>query len=87
MHSSNLTLDAVAASKQGRGKRGWLRSLFPGMGYMQGRYAYLRRLPWLLPAAWVQRLGEYLLREKANPGRSLQIGRERIELMRQYDLL
>ena len=87
VHSSNLTLDAVAASKQGRGKRGWLRSLFPGMGYMQGRYAYLRRLPWLLPAAWVQRLGEYLLREKANPGRSLQIGRERIELMRQYDLL
>ena len=87
VHSSNLTLDAVAASKQGRGKRGWLRSLFPGMGYMQGRYAYLRKLPWLLPAAWVQRLGEYLLREKANPGRSLQIGRERIELMRQYDLL
>ena len=86
-HSSNLTLDAVEASKRGRGKRGTLRSLFPEPAYMRRKYRYLARRPWLLPVAWAQRIYGYLFREKANPARSLQIGRERIEMLKQYNLM
>lgn len=87
LHSSNLTLEAVAANKQGRAERGIWSSLFPGKDYLQRRYPYAQKHPWLMPAAWAQRIWAYLLGGKASPARSLQIGRERVELLRQYDLL
>ena len=44
-HSSTLTLEAVAAERQGRRRGGVLRSV-------------LRSHKWLLPAAWTQRVWE-----------------------------
>jgi hypothetical protein len=86
LHSSTLTLEAVAAGKQGRKQRGLVKALFPSANTLAGRFSYLRKRPWLLPAAWTQRFVGYL-REKSAPSRSLQIGQERIELLRQYGLL
>lgn len=86
LHSSTLTLEAVAAEKQGRRQRGLFKALFPSANTLAGRFPYLWRRPWLLPAAWTQRFVCYL-RERSDPSRSMQIGQERIALLRQYDLL
>lgn len=86
-HSSRITLDAAEAGKQHRQPRGLLSSAFPSKSYMRGMYPYLKARPWLLPVAWGQRICRYLFREKASPSRSLQIGRERIELLKQYRVI
>ena len=87
VHSRAYTLDEIRASREGRRPHGTARSLFPGTSSLAGRYPYLRKRPWLLPAAWVQRLWGYVIRERANPGKSIQIGRERIALLKQYQIL
>ena len=87
VHSRAYTLDEIRASREGRRPHGTARSLFPGRSSLAGRYPYLRKRPWLLPAAWVQRLWGYVIRERANPGKSIQIGRERIALLKQYQIL
>lgn len=86
VHSNALTLDAADADRQGRRRRGLARALFPGVQTMSARYPYLQKRPWLLPAAWVQRLGRYLA-EKGAPGETLRIGEERVALLRQYGVV
>ena len=87
VHSSNFTLDAVAAGKQGRARRGIRKSLFPGKAYLQKRFPYAAKHPWLLPAAWAHRVWLYLAGWDTNASRSLQIGRERIELLKEYRII
>lgn len=87
LHSSTLTLEAVAARKHGRRRRGALHSVFLSAGSLSGRYPYLRERPWLLPLAWTQRIWSYLFLGKSNPGKTIQIGRERIALLKQYQIL
>ena len=87
LHSSRITLDAVAAGKQGRARRGIWSSIFPGKEHLQNSYPYARAHPWLLPVAWAQRLIRYAAREKGDPGKSLRIGRERVELLRKYKII
>ena len=91
LHSSTLTLDAVAADRTGRRRGGALRSVFLPVKDMAGHYPYLRRKPWLLPVAWTQRIWGYLSRQKnpspVNPAESLRIGKERIALLRQYGII
>ena len=90
-HSSNITLDAVAAQKQGRKAKGSLRaSLFPSAKSLSGRYPYLKDKPWLLPVAWAARAAGYAAKGQSgsnNAAESLQIGRERVELMRKYHII
>lgn len=90
-HSSNITLDAVAAQKQGRKAKGSLRSsLFPPAKSLSGRYTYLKGKPWLLPVAWASRMAEYAARGQNAGNRaaeSLRIGRNRVELMRKYGII
>ena len=91
-HSSAITLDAVAAQKQGRRAKGGLTaSLFPSFQRMATRFPYLNRFPWLLPVAWVQRLLRYRREARNDPGNnaadSLKIGRERVEMMREYGII
>ena len=91
-HSSNITLDAVAAEKLGKRPRSVLRtSLFPSAEAMAVRYPYLREKPWLLPVAWGQRIWKYSRETLAAPDSSaaeaLKIGAERLELMKQYGIL
>lgn len=89
-HSGNMTLEAVAANREGRKERGVLRSLFPGKKYLQNHFSYAKKYPVLLPAAWAQRIISYLRRDgkdRRNPGQSIQIGRERIELLKKYGII
>ncbi len=88
LHSSTLTLDAVAADRTGRRRGGALRSVFPPAKDLSGRYAYLRTKPWLLPTAWVQRIWGYLAGRKAvRPTETLRIGRDRIALLKRYGII
>ena len=86
LHSSNLTLEAIAAEKQGRRQLGLAKALFPSAATLSGRFPYLYKRPWLLPVAWTQRIWGYL-RERRAPSKTLQIGQERIKLLRRYRLL
>ena len=93
LHSANITLQTVAADRQGeRGKKSGLRaSLFPSARQLQGRYPFLKRRPWLLPAAWVRRIGADALQRReghqGSPTASLRIGRERVALLETYDII
>lgn len=87
-HSSRMTLQAAADGKQSAGT---VRSAaFPSAADLQGRYPYLKKLPWLLPVAWVQRGWKYA-REGENVGSraaaSAAIGRQRLKLLERYGLI
>lgn len=88
LHSARLTIEAVNAAREGRAERGFLRSLFPGKDYLQENFPYAREHPVLLPAAWANRIVNYLRSPSASaPGEALRIGRERVELLRFYGIL
>ena len=92
LHSANITLGAVADQNAGRRRTGGLsRTLFPGVTKLSGRYPWLRKQPWLLPAAWAARFGAYW-KERGkygpqSPAASLQIGRERVRLLEAYGVI
>ena len=93
LHSSTLTLGAVAADKRGKKAGGnVLRTLFPSRKALEGRYPFLRTRPWLLPVAWLRRIMHYA-GERRGPGtdnraaESLRIGSERVELLRRYGVI
>ena len=88
-HSSNITLSAVSDQKQGRkGGRGVVKSLFPPADHLQGRYPYLKKYPILLPVAWASRIVTYGRQNTGrDAGESIRIGKERIDLMKQYGIL
>ena len=90
-HSSTMTLEAVSADRGNRRRKGALHSVFLPLASMRGQFPYLRKYPWLLPAAWTQRIFRYLARkdrpDPVNPARSVQIARERIELLREYRII
>lgn len=91
-HSSNITLDAVAAQKSGRkAKSGWLVSAFPAKKKLEGRYPYLKKHPYLLPVAWCSRLlryGQETRRVSDNhAAQALKIGQQRVELLKFYGII
>ena len=91
-HSSSITLDAVAAQKQRkRSKNPVLLSAFPPAAKLEGRYPYLKKHPYLVPLAWGSRLWEYARetghRRDSSAAEALQIGNDRIELMKLYGIL
>lgn len=92
-HSSNMTLHAVSAQKQGK-KAGSsvLKILFPSARDLSGRYPYLKQKPYLLPAAWVNRIVKYSRETAKNVSGnsaavSIRIGNQRIELLKQYGII
>ena len=90
LHSSTVTLNAVKASRTGE-KSSVLRTVFPKREYLERRYPYLKKRPYLLPVAWVQRLVHYAGEKQsgADSGASgsIKLARERIELMKRYDIM
>ena len=91
-HSSNITLNAVSAQKQGK-KSGnhVLKTVFPPAKTLEGRFPYLKEHPYLLPVAWANRLMRYQKELHQTAGNdaaeSIRIGNERIELMKQYGII
>ena len=91
-HSSGMTLSAVEAGKQNRKTGSGLRqSLFPSTRKLCRRYPWLKKAPWLLPVAWVDRILRYGLQtgrsEDNSAAESWKIGNERIALMREYKII
>ncbi len=90
LHSSTVTLNAVKASRTGE-KSSVLRTVFPKREYLERRYPYLKKRPYLLPVAWVQRLAHYAGEKKSgadsSASGSIKLAKERIELMKQYDIM
>lgn len=93
LHSANITLRTVAEDRQGRQSRsGGLRtSLFPPAKVLESRYGFLRKRPWLLPVAWVRRLGAYVTDRRGHgqthPTATLRIGRQRVKLLETYGIV
>lgn len=89
LHSSTMTLDAVASGRGGKSSTGVLHSVFLPLNEMRGRYPYLYRHGWLLPAAWIQRIVGYIAgREKrTDPAESVRIGKDRVALLRKYGII
>lgn len=91
-HSSNITLQAVSEDRKGK-KAGAhvLGSLFPDRKYMERTYTWLKKYPFLLPAAWTARVWKYL-RESGKQGNndareSIEIGSRRVDLMKKYKII
>lgn len=92
MHSSNMTLNAVSADKKGKRSDGnVIRTIFPSAKSMEGRFPYLKRMPILLPVAWASRIIGYAKETVTEPNTGatevLRVGSQRIELLRQYDII
>lgn len=90
LHSSTVTLNAVKASRTGE-KSSVLRTVFPKREYLEQRYPYLKKRPYLLPVAWMQRIAHYAGEKKtgadSSASGSIKLAKERIELMKQYDIM
>lgn len=91
-HSSAITLEAVAARKQGKkGRNALLLSAFPPASKLEGRYPYLKKHPYLLPVAWCNRIltysGEVRRSADNHAAEALKIGNDRIALLKTYDIL
>lgn len=89
LHSSTVTLNAVKASRTG-GKSSVLRTVFPKRAYLERRYPYLKKRPYLLPVAWVQRIAHYAGEQSGadnSASGSIKLARERIELMKLYGII
>lgn len=90
LHSSTVTLNAVKSSRTGE-KSSVLHALFPKREYLERRYPYLKKHPYLLPAAWVQRIAHYAGELRSHPNNSasgsIRLAEQRIALMKQYDII
>lgn len=102
LHSANITLGVIGAASASSGKEPRkgaispavvIKTLFPPVRELKGRYPCLNRMPFLLPAVWIQRIFCYAAknlpgRKKGNSAaEALRIGSERVELMKKYGLL
>ena len=90
LHSSTVTLNAVKASRTGE-KSSVLSTVFPKREYLERRYPYLKKHPYMLPLAWVQRIAHYASEKQSNPDNSasgsIKLAKERIELMKEYGIM
>jgi glycopeptide antibiotics resistance protein len=90
LHSSTVTLNAVKASRTGE-KSSVLSTVFPKREYLEHRYPYLKKRPYMLPVAWVQRIAHYASEKQSGSDNSasgsIKLAKERIELMKQYDIM
>lgn len=95
IHSSNITLGAVKDHRKGKNvkKNALQNSIFLSVAEMIPKYPYLKRHRWLLPYAWCSRVVTYMIRRKgsgrtrAGASETLRIGRDRVELMRNYGII
>ena len=90
LHSSTVTLNAVKASRTGE-KSSVLSTVFPKREYLERNYPYLKKRPYMLPIAWVQRIAHYASEKQSGADNSasgsIKLAKERIELMKQYDIM
>jgi len=90
LHSSTVTLNAVKANRTGE-KSSVLSTVFPKREYLERRYPYLKKRPYMLPIAWVQRIAHYASEKQSGADNSasgsIKLAKERIELMKRYGVM
>ena len=90
LHSSTVTLNAVKASRTGE-KSSVLSTVFPKREYLERRYPYLKKHPYMLPVAWVQRIAHYASEKQSGADNSasgsIKLAKERIDLMKLYGIM
>ena len=68
-----------------------MRTVFPKREYLERRCPYLKKRPYLLPVARVQRLAHYASEKQSGAGNSasgsIKLAKERIELMKRYGIM
>ena len=88
LHSSKMTLAAADKNK----KVSFLSSLFPSADALSHQYTYLKKHKILLPAAWFSRIVRHMKKDRSSAGKfdpeeSIEIGKERISMMRKYGII
>ena len=88
-HSGSMTLAAVEDAEQASRTKSLLRTLFPNRAVMETSFPWVKKSKALLPAAWMLRFWRYKKsrREGNSAAESLQIGTERLELLREYNII
>lgn len=91
-HSSLITLNAVKAQKEGKAaKTNVIKTIFPNLDSMKGKYKYLHKYPFLLPIAWLQRILKYGKESRNSEGNkaseSIKIGGQRVALLKEYGII
>lgn len=91
VHTSTITINAVAAQKKGQKPGGSvMRTLFPKARALENQYPYLRRRKYLLPVAWTSRFVSFARENVVRPESTsevLRTGSKRVELLRLYDII
>lgn len=91
VHTSNITINAVAAQKKGQKPGGnVIRTIFPKARALENQYPYLRRRKYLLPVAWTSRFVSFAKENVARPESTSQVlrtGSKRVELLKLYDII
>ena len=88
-HSGSMTLAAVEDHEGASRLKSLLRTLFPNRAVMEMSFPWVKKSAALLLPAWALRIARYLAaRGKDNAAaESLKIGAERMELLKQYEIL
>ena len=83
IHSATITLNTISD-----GKTSVLKSIFPSLKEMQGKYKYLNKYPVLLPFAYLSRIVNYKKNNSSkNSQRTIEVGKQRIELLKKYRVI
>ena len=88
-HSGSMTLAAAENAEKASRVRSLLQTLFPNRAVMAEGCPWVRKSALLLPAAWTVRIVRYLRSrgENDSAAESLKIGAERLELLREYQII
>ena len=87
IHSANITLYAAETGAEKHIAGGIWKSLVPEASYMKNKYPYAARYPFLLPAAFVQRILKWLGQGEKEQKSSIEVGAGRVELLKKYDMI
>lgn len=83
IHSATITLNTISD-----GKTSVLKSIFPSLKEMQGKYKYLNKYPVLLPFAYLSRIVNYKKNNSSKKSqRTIEVGKQRIELLKKYRVI
>ena len=83
IHSSTITLNAME-----KGKVNVLRSVFPSLESMKGKYEYLNDKPYLLPVAQASRILNYLKHSDSKESKkTVDLGNQRVNLLKKYKIM
>lgn len=83
IHSATITLNTISD-----GRISVLKSIFPSLKEMQGKYKYLNKYPILLPIAYLSRIANYKKNNSSkNSQKTIEVGKQRIGLLKKYKVI